>query len=530
MRGGGRRAGSSYPSARAASASAGGAAGRELALLKRLGPLLGRAAASAAIADTLVPVLSVRKLDESAIAEVLHALAAVVPPAPRLSAEKNSSTSDKKTSGRDDEETRFDAAAAAAANRHRAALAPLFGRLRTRTARRALVAAFTSVAARDVAASVAAPILRNLHADAKNAVDGADYDARLGAYETLDARWFSSCPPAAVVPILHHMLHELRGSDMALRHAASAALERFLDAAVEEEEEARRKVTGKDGSGSDGDESDDDESDDDESDDDDAIVGLDATAARALKHAAASEASLGAAVIGVLAPGVRGLLRSPDKVTRGEAVGVFRRLAIAWPTAAPGAAKLADDDDPEKDFFLNMAHLQAHRRCKALRALSSRAGSVPPDTVVGYFAPLAVASLGDAGADVASTAAAAIGGLAGALPWRGYRDLLTWTLRKAGGGRAARGGWDVEGSKALHIRAAATTLENFHEWDDDDDEEEKEEEGGERERARADGHAKEEASNVVGRRVSRVVVETLRMVRSIHWSPYDRVRVVNADP
>ena len=73
--------------------------------------------------------------------------------------------------------------------------------------------------------------------------------------------------------------------------------------------------------------------------------------------------------------------------------------------------------------------------------------------------------------------------------------------------------------------------EKDREDDDDDDEEEKEEEeGGERERARADGHAKEEASNVVGRRVSRVVVETLRMVRSIHWSPSDRGRVVNADP
>ena len=92
-----------------------GASGRELAVLKRLGPLLGRAAASAAIADTLVPVLALKRLDESAAAEVLGALAAVIPP-------------------RSDDMPEEDVANARdAAARHRSALAPLFGRLRSRT-------------------------------------------------------------------------------------------------------------------------------------------------------------------------------------------------------------------------------------------------------------------------------------------------------------------------------------------------------------------------------------------------------------
>ena len=222
--------------------------------------------------------------------------------------------------------------------------------------------------------------------------------------------------------------------------------------------------------------------------------------------------------MGVLAPGVRGLLRSPESAVRGEAVAAFRRLALAWPSAAPGARRLADESDPEQDFFANMAHLQAHRRCRALRRLAgaAKSGEVPPATINGYLAPLAVASLGDAGADVASTAAATIGGLACALPWGSYRDLLMWMLRKAGGGRGGRDGrgYDVEGSKALHIRAAATVLENFHEWD----------EVAEDAMEEAEGQAT--ATNVVGRLIDPVVVTTLRQDILPHL---ERLTVVEDD-
>ena len=121
---------------------------------------------------------------------------------------------------------------AAASARHRSALAPLFGRLRLRTARRALCDAWCAVAQHDEAAKACAGILRGFHADARDSIDGVDYDARLGAYDECTAEWFSSAPSASVVPVLNHVIHELRGQDMALRHAAAAALGRFLDAAV----------------------------------------------------------------------------------------------------------------------------------------------------------------------------------------------------------------------------------------------------------------------------------------------------------
>ena len=89
--------------------------------------------------------------------------------------------------------------------------------------------------------------------------------------------------------------------------------------------------------------------------------------------------------------------------------------------------------------------------------------------------------------------------LAASLPWASYRDLLVWMLRKAGVSRWKRGGASVEGSKALHIRAAATVLEHFHEWDEEAEDRMEEEEG------------EAYATNVVARLVPPVVVDVLRL-------------------
>ena len=474
-----------------------GATSRELELLKRLGPLLGRAAANSAVADVLVPVLAVRRLDESAAAEVLAAFAATSPAPP---SEKNT---------RDSPSQSEIASMRSSAASHAASLTPLFGRLRTRHARRALCRAFHAIGAWDEAARVAASVLEKLHAESSGSVDGVDYEARLDAYDELTTEWFKRSPPAATAPVAHHVLHELRGKDMALRHAAAAALERLLDAAVgsaKSDDAAGETVAA---------------ADDDEDDEDGRI----ATPA-AVIPATTRITTFDDVVMRVVAPGIRGLLRAPDQATRAEAIGAFRKLAEAAPAAAPGAfAALADPADPEKDFFANAAHLQAHRRARALRLLSAvavRTAEAKADeaedesrqslaggelflsagVVVGYLAPLATAALGDPGADVASTAAAAVGALAGALPWGPYRDLLHATLRKASAGRGGRDGrgYDVEGSKALHIRAAATILERFAAFDVDAET-----------RAERETGAPAVATNVVGRLICSEIVASLRL-------------------
>ena len=159
---------------------------------------------------------------------------------------------------------------------------------------------------------------------------------------------------------------------MALRHAAAAALGRFLDAAVrsgsmsgdvkvvdddddDEDDEVDAEVDDEVDEGDEGDEKDGDDdsgerkakapTDAVDADDFDPVAGMSTAAERAAEAAKASEASLAGAVAGVLAPGIRGLLRSPEATTRQEAIACFRRLALSWPSAAPGAATLADDAD-----------------------------------------------------------------------------------------------------------------------------------------------------------------------------------------
>jgi U3 small nucleolar RNA-associated protein 20 len=80
--------------------------------------------------------------------------------------------------------------------------------------------------------------------------------------------------------------------------------------------------------------------------------------------------------------------------------------------------------------------------------------------------------------------------------------LLHATLRKASAGRGGRDGrgYDVEGSKALHIRAAATILERFAAFDVDAET-----------RAERETGAPAVATNVVGRLVRPEIVACLRL-------------------
>ena len=212
-------------------------------MLRRLGPLLGRDAASAAVADTLVPVLAIRRLDEKAAEEVLRALEAVLPAAGTAPAEraKRAEAPDSERRPASDAGVHVrggaSSAAAIACARYRAAISPLFGRLRGRSARRAAVRALAAVGAAGDARLAAASTLAELHADAPGSVDGADYDRRLDAYDALDAEWFHAAPGAAIVPARAPRAVGARGVDSSAGSAAAAAIDRFLACVAEARDE-----------------------------------------------------------------------------------------------------------------------------------------------------------------------------------------------------------------------------------------------------------------------------------------------------
>ncbi len=72
-----------------------------------------------------------------------------------------------------------------------------------------------------------------------------------------------------------------------------------------------------------------------------------------------------------------------------EHLALLRLLALRLPASFPALAPLANPDD-EIDFCSNIAHIQLHRRSRALRrlAVAAAAGQLAPGTLLGVVLPL----------------------------------------------------------------------------------------------------------------------------------------------
>lgn len=87
--------------------------------------------------------------------------------------------------------------------------------------------------------------------------------------------------------------------------------------------------------------------------------------------------------------------------------------------------QLRDASNRDIDVFENVAHLQAHRRARALAKAAAWITSVKDEESAKILLPLALQPLSDASKEaVHSDAAKCVGCLAGALPWSRYAALL----------------------------------------------------------------------------------------------------------
>ena len=296
--------------------------------------------------------------------------------------------------------------------------------------RRALLDAWHALALHDASLAPAASLLAAL--DAASAVDvGApDYDARVAAYASLRGAGWLVLPPAGAAALARRALADVGDADdLPLRHAAAAALAALV-------------------------------------------------AAGASGPGAASLATVADRV--VLAAARRGA-GPGDASVRGEHLALLRALALARPSDHPGLALLADADE-ELDFFLNAAHLQLHRRGRALARLAKLAPTLPPGTLIGVCMPIVEAGLlggagraapddggggGDGGAAadaghaasragraaaVADAAVDAMGAVAAVLDWPQYAQVLGRALRLARG----------KGETRAATRALCAVVDAFH--------------------------------------------------------------------
>jgi len=122
-----------------------------------------------------------------------------------------------------------------------------------------------------------------------------------------------------------------------------------------------------------------------------------------------------------------------DDATRRAHVSVMRKVVLAQrPGFFADLAVLCSEDDRNTDFFENVAHLQMHRRVKALRHIAvacgaGDSGGVDKASAAKVLLPLALQVLYDERTAVHEAlhrdAAAAVGGISTRLPWSKYAAL-----------------------------------------------------------------------------------------------------------
>jgi len=364
-----------------------------------------------------------RRTDEDMIARSLAALTALWS---RLAS--HSSTSSEHLAVQEDRLRRISAA-----------LAPLFGILSSREGRQALCACFSTVAALlpEELAGVDT-ILAGLNAMSMSEVDEADYDARMGAYALLTPEKWTALSMLAGAPLVQHCARDLRNADdLALRHAAAQALGHLVTAAS-----TAATTVASDARESDG-------------------GGLPVAIQLIQRH---------------LMSQLRRSVAASNLAVRQEHLVLIRRVAIALPDIYPDLLPLTSTDE-ETDFWLNVAHLQLHRRARALARLSRMlrdptASSLTLGVVVGLVLPLLQQAIvegrvvEDAGhelkqvdkdrsANVVDASVDALGAVAKGMQWTQYQQLLGQYLRLM-----ARHG-DGASAKPV-LRAVCALLDAFH--------------------------------------------------------------------
>ncbi|KAK9808411.1 hypothetical protein WJX73_001754 [Symbiochloris irregularis] len=384
---------------------------RALSILERMGAgLLLQGEAASALTDALLPLLSQahgpksKRLDEGMIMRILAALTAswksLPADAPGV-AGPSSSRAEK-------------------AQEAAAAIAPLLGNLSERGSRAAACEAFQSLADMDPQLRTTADLLSSLEAWSTSQLEEMDYDARLGAYRQLASPLWQSLPSCGATALLLRSLRDLRnGSDLAIRHAASQALQAFISALPM----SGASMQEGDGAGSD--------------------------TGPALIDPASGLARL---ALRVVYPAVKAQLAAPNLAVRQEHLLLLRALAQAAPGNFSQLQSLLDANT-EADFFHNITHLQLHRRSRALTRLSKilAAGKLGPSVILGIVAPLLQQALLGASleegtphkrtrtadtdkargrdAALADSAVDALRTAAAALQWQHYRQLLGRFLR-----------------------------------------------------------------------------------------------------
>ncbi|EJT46124.1 hypothetical protein A1Q1_05335 [Trichosporon asahii var. asahii CBS 2479] len=162
----------------------------------------------------------------------------------------------------------------------------------------------------------------------------------------------------------------------------------------------------------------------------------------------------------VVLPALRRILLSKVELVRNEVLSVFSHAAKTCsgiPVLAEMKPLLGEDD--ETDVFINLSHIQVHRRARAIRRLRDivSEGAIRETTLSTIFLPvlehILTGSTDVTDHHLVNEAITAIGVLAGHLGWTRYNGLIMRFLRL---------GTPQSKQQKFYIRSVSAIIDNFH--------------------------------------------------------------------
>ncbi|BEI87998.1 uncharacterized protein CcaverHIS019_0107160 [Cutaneotrichosporon cavernicola] len=286
----------------------------------------------------------------------------------------------------------------------------LFQTLHYPASRRALVAAFHTFGEADPSLARTVALVSGLNAYRVKRMDEPDFDKRLEAFAQLNDAPETGLPQNARewLPVLRSSLSFIQEpEELSIRTNASSILQRFV------------KIVGE-----------------------------------------AEEGELVDQLKTVVLPSLRRILFSKQELVRNEALLVFSaavKECTGVPVLAEMHALLGDDD--ETNIFVNLGHIQVHRRARAIRRLRDivAEGGIREATISSVFLVvlehILTGSTDVTDHHLVNEAIIAVGSLAGQLGWSRYNALVNRFLKL---------GTPQTNQQKFYIRAVTSCLDNFH--------------------------------------------------------------------
>ncbi|GAM85605.1 hypothetical protein ANO11243_036120 [Dothideomycetidae sp. 11243] len=293
------------------------------------------------------------------------------------------------------------------------AISPLFAFLRDREGRQLLCGVLTALASCMDEITEVAQLCEDLDSYASGKVEEPDFERRAKAFARINEDLYTSLSPIQWQVILHDMLFFIQDNDeVAIRASASFGLQRFIQAAAEENgfksddfEDLSKKI---------------------------------------------------------LYSGLQRGMQNQSELVRIEYLAVLNTLVKRmsfWRPVADMVPLLASNDD-EASFFLNVLHVQQHRRLRALRRLADQAilGAVSTPNAATVFWPLLEHFIFDAAQDegahnLTAEAVTTLGALTTCLEWPQYRAIIRRYIAMIK---------NMEGKEKTVIRLIGSVIDGLH--------------------------------------------------------------------